>query len=262
MSTRVNVFAFDIETIPDIDGGRRLYDVAELSDADVAQVMFHVRRQKTGHEFLPHYLQRIVAISAVLQTPDRFAVWSLGTTASPEAELIERFFDGVDKYSPTLVTWNGCGFDLPVLHYRALLHGVQAPRYWEMGDNDRDFRYNNYLNRFHLRHLDLMDVLSGYQGRAVAPLNDLAQLAGFPGKLGMDGGQVWERYGAGDIEGIRNYCETDALNTFLLYLRFEQMRGNLDPAAYDAQCTTIRDYLLAQKKDYWDQFLAAWVKPA
>ena len=60
-------------------------------------------------------------------------------------------------------SWNGGGFDLPVLHYRALLHGVQAPRYWEMGDEDTAFRYNNYLSRFHWRHLDVMDVLSGHQ---------------------------------------------------------------------------------------------------
>lgn len=259
---RVNVFAFDIETIPDTDGGRRLYDVADLEDADVVQVMHHIRRQKTGNEFLPHHLQRVVAISAVLRTADRFTVWSLGTPTSTEPELIERFFDGVEKYSPTLVTWNGSGFDLPVLHYRALVHGIQAARYWEVGDNDRDFRFNNYLNRFHYRHLDLMDVLAGYQGRAVAPLSDLARLAGFPGKLGMDGSQVWDHYRAGDVEGIRNYCETDALNTFLLYLRFERMRGHLNPGEYAAECARIREFLRGQQKAHWDQFLDAWVESA
>jgi predicted PolB exonuclease-like 3'-5' exonuclease len=82
------------------------------------------------------------------------------------------------------VSWNGGGFDLPVLHYRALRFQVQAPRYWETGDEDNAFRYNNYLGRFHWRHVDVMDVLSGYQARARASLSDTAVLLGYPGKLG------------------------------------------------------------------------------
>ena len=91
------------------------------------------------------------------------------------------------------------GFDLPVLHYRALKAGVQAPRYWETGDDDHSFRYNNYLSRYHWRHIDLMDVLSGFQPRARAKLNDVAALLGFPGKLGFSGEQVWDAYLAGEL---------------------------------------------------------------
>jgi predicted PolB exonuclease-like 3'-5' exonuclease len=86
--------------------------------------------------------------------------------ADPEPELVRRFFDGIDRFIPQIVSWNGSGFDLPVLHYRALMHGISAARYWDLGDDERDFRYNNYLNRYHTRHLDLMDVLSAYQPRA------------------------------------------------------------------------------------------------
>ena len=71
---------------------------------------------------------------------------------------MKRFFDGIERYSPTLVSWNGGGFDLPVMHYRALINGVTAPRYWETGNDDASFRYNNYLGRYHWRHTDLMDV--------------------------------------------------------------------------------------------------------
>ena len=92
------------------------------------------------------------------------------------------------------MSWNGGGFDLPVLHYRALRFQVQAPRYWETGDEDNAFRYNNYLGRFHWRHVDVMDVLSGYQARARASLSDTAVLLGYPGKLGFDGSQVWDAY--------------------------------------------------------------------
>src|SRR5262245_1998341 len=164
----MSVFAFDIETIPDVELGRRIYDLAGLSDKEVGYVMQAKRREASGTEFLSYEQHRIVAISVALRSRDVFKVWSLGDPQASEAELIQRFFDGIEKYTPDLVSWNGGGFDLPVLHYRALRHGIQAPRYWEAGDGDQAFRWNNYLNRFHWRHLDLMDVMSGYQARARA----------------------------------------------------------------------------------------------
>ena len=180
------------------------------------------RRQKTGSDFMPLHLHRVVAISCVLRHTDKtggdqLKVWSLGERDSSEAELIQRFYDGIERYTPQLVSWNGGGFDLPVLHYRGLIHGVVASRYWDLGDGDyadsRDFKWNNYISRYHTRHLDLMDLLAMYQPRANAPLDDLAKLIGFPGKLGMDGSKVWEAWQNGEIAGIRDYCETDVMNT-------------------------------------------------
>ncbi len=255
----MNVLVFDIETIPDVDGGRRLYELEGLSDEDVAKVMAHKRREQTGDsEFLRHHLQRIVAISAVLRHGDTLKVWSLGEPQSSERELIQRFFDGIDKFSPTLVSWNGCNFDLPVLHYRALLHGVSAPRYWDTGDGDKEFRWNNYLSRYHARHTDLMDVLAGYAPRATAPLHEIAVLLGLPGKLGMDGSAVWGEYLAGNIVDIRNYCETDVLNTYLVYLRWELLRGNLDAQDYAHEQQRVRELLAGDDKPHFRAFLDAW----
>ena len=163
----MNVFVFDIETIPDTETGRRLYDLADISDADVANIMFQKRRQDTGgSDFLRLHMHKVVTISAVLKSRDKVKVWSLGDPDSGEAELIQRFFDGIDRFVPTLVSWNGSGFDLPVLHYRAMLHGIQARRYWDMGEDDREFKWNNYISRYHTRHIDLMDILAAYQPRA------------------------------------------------------------------------------------------------
>ncbi len=255
----MNVLVFDIETVPDTESGRRLYQLDGLGDADVAKIMFHKRREQTGDsEFLRHHLHRIVAISAVLRHADSLRLWSLGDAEAGEAELIRRFFDGIERYTPTLVSWNGGGFDLPVLHYRALVHGISAPRYWDTGEDDREFKWNNYLSRFHTRHTDLMDVLSGYQARAVAPLHELAQLLGLPGKLGMDGSQVWDQFQAGKLEEIRSYCEIDALNTYLVYLRFELIRGRLDAAAWDAEIERVRVLLGSENKPHWRAFLQAW----
>lgn len=255
----MNVLVFDIETVPDVAAGRRLYELDGLGDADVAKVMFHKRREQTGEsEFLRHHLHRVVAISAALRHADSLRIWSLGDAQADEAELIRRFFDGIERYTPTLVTWNGGGFDLPVLHYRALLHGIAAPRYWDTGDDDRDFKWNNYLSRFHARHTDLMDVLSAYQARAVAPLDEVAQMLGLPGKLGMHGAEVWDAYQAGKIDAIRDYCETDVLNTYLIFLRFELIRGRLDASGYESEMQRVRDLLASDGRAHFRDFLTAW----
>lgn len=253
-----NIFVFDIETIPDVDSGRRLYALDGLDDADTGKAMLHLRQQQTGSEFLPLHLQRICAISVVLRHADKVKVWSLGDPQAPEAELVQRFFDGLDKFTPTLVSWNGGGFDLPVLHYRALLHGVQAPRYWDTGGDDRDFKWNNYLSRYHERHTDLMDVLAGYQMRANAKLDEIASMLGFPGKMGMSGAKVWDAYQAGEIEAIRNYCETDVLNTYLVYLRFELIRGHLTPETYEQELGLLRDTLAQDERGHIAEFMSHW----
>lgn len=254
----MNIFIFDIETIPDVTSGRKLYDLQGLNDEDTAEALFALRREQAGTDFLRLHLQQIVAISVVLHTHETLKVWSLGDTHSPESELLERFYAGIDRYTPTIVSWNGSGFDLPVIHYRSLLHGISAPRYWETGENEQGFRWNNYLNRYHERHLDLMDVVAGYQPRANAPLDEIATMLGFPGKMGMSGKHVWSAYKKGEQQSIRHYCETDVLNTYLVYLRFEFMRGHLSQTQYKAECTRLRELLAESSEHHLQEFLANW----
>jgi predicted PolB exonuclease-like 3'-5' exonuclease len=200
----------------------------------------------------------VIAISCALRDRDSFRVWSLGAETDGEAVLIQRFFDGVAKYTPQLVSWNGGGFDLPVLHYRGLVHGVKARRYWDTGDDDREFRYNNYISRYHQRHLDLMDLLALYQPRANAPLDQMAQLLGLPGKLGMDGSQVWDAYRAGKLTDIRRYCETDVVNTYLVFLRFQLMREALTVEQHGIECELVREMLGKSGEPHWKEYLLHW----
>jgi hypothetical protein len=253
----VPVLTFDIETVPDIEGLRRLHGLdGTIPDKGVAEMAFQLRRQATGNDFLPLHLQRVIVISCALRDRDSFKVWSIG--GESESELIQRFFEGVEKYTPQLVSWNGGGFDLPVLHYRGLIHGVKAARYWDMGEDNRDFKWNNYISRYHARHLDLMDLLALHQLRAAAPLGDLAQIMGLPGKLGMDGAGVWEAYQAGKIAEIRNYCEADVVNTYLVFLRFQLMRGVLDDTRHRAECEVVRSTLRKSTEPHWKEFLTRW----
>jgi 3'-5' exonuclease len=103
-----------------------------------------------------------------------------------------------------------------------------------------------------------MDVLAMYQARANAPLDALAKLCGFPGKLGMDGGQVWHAFQDGQIEQIRNYCETDVVNTYLLYCRFQLMRGGFSPEEYADEIALVKGALAQEPSPHWAEYLAAF----
>ena len=250
--------AFDIETVPDVAGIRRLHDLPEdLPDHDVAELAAQKRRVQTGNDFLPPYLQRVIVISCVMRSDDGVQVFSIGEPDVAEGAAIQRFFAGIDKHVPQIVSWNGRGFDLPVLVSRGLIHGVSAACFWDNGNDNKDFRYSNYVNRFHERHVDLMDVLALYGGRG-SPLDDLARLSGFPGKLGMKGNAVWESFRAGEIAAIRNYCEADCANTYLLYLRFQLMRCAFDAARYAEECGLLRAVLEKRTEPHWKEFLSLW----
>jgi len=254
------ILVFDIETVPDVAGIRRIYSdlPAQLDDAAVLEWFAQNRRAATNSDFAPHYLQQVVAIACALRNGDDLKVWSIGEASDPEPELIRRFFDGVEKFTPQLVSWNGGGFDLPVLNHRALIHGICCEKYWDWGDQDRDFKFNSYLGRYHTRHLDLMDVLAMYQPRANAGLDAIARLCGFPGKLGMDGGEVAAAVARGELQQVRNYCETDVLNTLLVYQRFRLMRGELSAGEYAKEIQLARDKVTAMDAPHWKAFLAAW----
>jgi 3'-5' exonuclease len=255
------ILVFDIETIPDIAGLRKLNSLDEsMSDDAVAELIFQRRRQQTnGSDFLPLHQHRVIAISCVMRSDEGLRAWTIGKMDDGEKDIIQRFFDGIERYTPQIVSWNGGGFDLPVLHYRSLIHGIVAPRYWDMGEDDRDFKWNNYISRYHMRHLDLMDLLAMYQPRASAPLDDLAQLCGFPGKLGMDGSQVWNAFQRGELAAIRDYCETDVMNTYLVFMRFQLMRGAMSAAGYAEEEKVVRAFLAEhQAHEHWRKFAEAW----
>ena len=257
------VLCFDIETVPDVAGLRRLHSLdAGLDDAAVAESAFARRREQTGHDFLPLHLHRIVAVGCLFRDSDGVRVRCLGSADDGEARLVADFFRVIERHTPQLVSWNGSGFDLQVLHYRALVHGVQAGRYWELGDEDREFKWNNYISRYHTRHLDLMDVLALYAPRAAAPLDELSKLCGFPGKLGMDGSQVWPAFQAGGLAGIRDYCETDVANTYLMYCRFQLLRGIWTTKQYHDEVDLVRRTLAALPGAHWAEFLANWPQSA
>ena len=248
----MNVLIFDIETVPDTSGGAKLLELEGLNKKDIIKAMEHTQFQKSGTMFQPLHLHKIVAISVLYKNNEKLSLLSLGDEDSKESELLNLFFSAIDKYQPQLVSWNGKGFDSPVIHYRALIHGVSSIKYWDKGDDDREFKWNNYLNRYHDRHLDLMDVMSGY--KKPASLTDIAQLIGAPGKYGIDGSKVTDYYLANDIKKIRDYCETDVLNTYLVFLRYQLISNNVTKDNYKKLLDEIFGFLDKSDKEHWKEF--------
>lgn len=263
MLNQQNIMVFDIETIPDLEALRFEHGIghdSSLSDADLAQAAFNAQEEKTGSSFLPHIQHKVVAISCLLRRGgDKIHISSVGQTDSDEYEIVSEFYRLLREYTPNLVSWNGSAFDLPVLNYRAMVYGLDAGRFWQ---TDGDFKWNNYTNRYHARHCDVMDVLALNNGRASAPLNLTAKICGFPGKLDSDGSQVWDSYLRGDVEGIRHYCETDVANTYLLYLRYLRISGKLSFAQEEEELAKFSRYLSTRNMPHWDEFVHAWKQNA
>lgn len=244
----------DIETVPDAEIGRGLYGLEDLDEGEVMRAMLHHYQQRTGLEFLPPIQHKVVAIGIVFRNEEGVRPLVLGNEDAKESELIMRFFRGLGHYVPDLITWNGAAFDLPVLNFRALRHEIQARIYWETGVNDRAFRFNNYLSRFHWRHTDLMDALSGFQGRGRPSLREACALLGLPGKKLMKGSSVMDAYLEGRIGDIRRYCLEDALNTYLVSIHFDYLRGRLSQDSLDEEYGLLIDVLKASGEPHLTEF--------
>jgi len=255
-----SILVFDIETIPDINGLYKLELIKEENN-DALNEYLKQKKEQTGSDFLPLHLHKVIAISCVLRRNNKekseIYIGSLGNLDSSEAQIIQKFYDLIDKYQPQLISWNGSGFDLPVLHYRGLINGVNAYQYWDMGDrkdyNSREYKWNNYVNRYHLRHIDLMEVLAMFQSKLYAKLDDIAKLCNLPGKLGMDGSQVWTQYQQGNLKEIRDYCETDVANTYLVYQKFNSMRYAI-PENFEQEKQLLIDNL-DDSCPHWREYL-------
>lgn len=249
--------AFDIETVPDTEIGRRLDGFAGDFYA-VADKMQQKRLEDTdgASDFLQVPYHRIVTISVAWldikksrtaegRSQQVFKLGTLGDDDVDEGNLLQAFFHVLERQKPRLISWNGNGFDLPVIRYRALLHGIDAGAYY----NDNQDRYNNYVNRYHDLHTDLMDVLAGFGASRSIGLDALCQIVGLPGKTVTEGHRVFQHIGRGEWDLVKTYCELDALNTLMLYLAFDRSRGRLGPEEFDEARETIANALAGDPRE-------------
>ncbi len=257
-----SIIAFDIETIPDPEIGRRLQGI-EGTESEIIREM--VRRRLEETEGQSEYPQppwhRIVTICASLLGPKsgRIEIRALGSEAADERSILESFFALFknEQRPPRLVSWNGSGFDLPVIRYRAMLHGIAAPNFYR---TDGELKFNNYQNRYHDLHLDLMDVLTGYGASVRVGLGNWGRTIGLPGKSFIDK-QVYEHVLDGELPRVIEYCKLDTLETLLAFLLYAHHRGDLPEDELRRYVAAARESAQALPFEGWrqvDTALASW----
>lgn len=244
-----STLVFDIETIPD----RAVLPQSQPPDpAATADAVLDSSYQKPP---LKPALQQVVAIAAAWIAPNGALrrLTALGEPTWSESELIREMFRIIIEGHPRLVGWNTSGFDLPVLVYRAMVHHIAAPEFYQFGEP-----YQGYRRRFDEHsHIDLMDLLSFYGASTRLKLDEMARVLGLPGKLGIDGSQVFSFYQEHRIAEIRTYCETDVLTTALIWARYAEHRGWWDATQFTTFEQSVAAWLDAHTEG-WQAFKAAW----
>ena len=217
-----SIIVWDLETVPDLRGYAAANDMSASTDDEV--------REAIGDKFPKHIYHSIVCIGALVAHRDNGA-WVVDALGAPhvgdrtEKQLITAFVDRIAELSPQLVTFNGNSFDLPVLRYRAMINEVPAP----------GLSARSYFNRYSDDALDLCDALSSFSMQGKATLHEICKVMALPGKPdSIDGGEVHRYFQDGKIQEIADYCETDIVNTYRVWLRYELFRGRLSPTDFEA----------------------------
>lgn len=234
------ICVFDCEAVPDAALIRRTLGF-EGSDEAVSLRALEWQKEQSGSEFLPLPYHQIVSICAVIADSFGRFIKVNKIDGEDEAQMLRNFFAFVDKTQPKLVSFNGKNYDCPLLILRALKHKIRAQTYLDTTD-----KWNNYKTRFsELKHCDLLEVLGASGGRL--RLDSLCAMVGLPGKYEICGDAVLGLFYQNKLEKIHEYCESDALNTYLLFLRYELIKGNLSDADYAQYLHRVREYLGEKK---------------
>ena len=227
--TDVRYLIFDAEAVADGELIARVrYPDDELAPEDaIARYRAELLEQR-GNDVIPVTFMLPVAV-AVAKVGADFRLRDLTALDAPDFrphEITRRFWLGWRHYDrPVLVTFNGRGYDLPLLELAAFRYGMSLPGWFNV--NARSYEQNR--NRYNTdAHVDLMDLVSNFGAfRVTGGLNLLANLIGKPGKTGVDGSQVQGMYDAGETEAINDYCRCDVLDTYFVFLRTRVLTGKL-----------------------------------
>lgn len=257
MLNHTPILVFDIETIPDVSTGKRLYPtIANLSDDDALTALIALRQAEADTDFMRLPLHKIACLSFLWFDGNDFHLKSLSLENLSEQEILTTFLRAFDK-KPVLVSWNGVGFDIPVIMYRAMHHKLSAPALFNSAQKP------DYLYRYGDMHIDLMDKTALYNGYQRQKLDTIASLCGFAGKGDTDGSQVVPMVQAGQWQKLTTYCESDVLNTWLIYLRWLILTGKTNQASYDALIDSTYGFVQslsnADGTVHHQAFLDGWV---
>lgn len=265
---RKTLFVFDIETIPDTNSVTNLTGFVSEDAALLRQELeqYHLKITDGKNSFLRQPFHKIVAVSylvAEIENIDNGEFYkfkdlrSSAEDINDEKELLIKMFEYLSKIRPRFVSFNGRNFDFPVLQMRAMLHGIQANFLYE------GTKWESYTSRnSNDWHCDLYTSLADFGSNVSLKMNEVCSALGFPGKFGIDGSQITKLYDENNLATIRNYCETDVLNTYLLYCRFMHHCGKIRSTSYNKIIEDLTDFIKENKnkKAYLSEFLDAWLK--
>jgi hypothetical protein len=260
-----NLFIFDIETIIDLEAAKRLLEIKTNDKNQIRKALidYHLKITDGKNDFVRQPFHQVVAISFIeaeiiydfsgIEFYRLKEIRSGGDLNSSEADLVKGFFHHLKKNSSRLVSFNGKNFDLPVLKYAAMKHDIEAAWLYKSGD-----KWNNYNQKYSLNwHCDLADAFSDFGSSAKVKMNELCAAFSLPGKIGVDGSQVQEMFDEGKLLEIRNYCETDVINTYLLYLIYQHHNGSINKNSFTQSKSDVIDYLQKNQKEktHFTEFL-------
>lgn len=232
----------------------KIYGEQPIFNADKSKILNHkllslrameIFKEKTGSEFLPICFHRVVSISAVIA--DGFGRFLRVSTLEGENERdkIAKFLTFIEDFNPRLVSFNGRGFDLPMIMARAMCYDLSAAAYFETNDRDNNkSKWENYRSRYDGRfHLDLLDHISDFGAVRGLKLDHICASVGLPGKYDVHGDQVLQLYYGGEQAKIDEYCRSDVLNTYWLFLKYELLRGKITKDDYLNYIAVMGEFL-------------------
>lgn len=280
------VCVLDIESVPDTHLLCAKFDLQpELNELEICRQAFALQKEKSGSEFLPIPFHRVLCISSVLC--DEFGsvikIGNFGKKAkqtflenlqsqqnliskelldSYESALLADFWEFFNKKQPSLVSFNGRGFDLIVLTLRCMRYNISANALFEIENPQHNkTKWENYRSRYSERfHTDLFESLGNFGSVRNLNLDTLCQMSGIVGKYDMNGAQVYECFFGSDdkntaLERIESYCQSDVLNTYWLYLKYLILKGELLKNDY-ARLLDELIQKLPQTQEYYAAFSA------
>ena len=232
----------------------KIYGEQPIFNADKSKILNHkllslrameIFKEKTGSEFLPVCFHRVVSISAVMA--DGFGRFLRVSTldGDNERDKIAKFLAFIEDFNPRLVSFNGRGFDLPMIMARAMCYDLSAAAYFETNDRDNNkSKWENYRSRYDGRfHLDLLDHISDFGAVRGLKLDHICASVGLPGKYDVHGDQVLQLYYSGEQAKIDEYCRSDVLNTYWLFLKYELLRGKITKDDYLNYIAVMGEFL-------------------
>lgn len=258
----VKYLIFDIETVGDGDLIQKVrYPYENLTPREAVTKYRRQLMEETGKDVLPGTFVLPVSVAIAKVTAD-YRLTELTVLDAPAfrpQEIVRRFWQGWQHYDrPTLVTFNGRGYDVPIMELAAYRYGLSVPAWFNVDSKSFEQSRNRYN---HEAHLDLQDLLTNFGAfRMSGGLNLLASLINKPGKSGIDGSQVQDMYWNGQVEQINDYCRCDVLDTYFVFLRSRVLIGRLTLQEEATLTQMTREMLEEQAENHaaYKHYLATW----